>query len=92
MKKLTLQIGSVPETQELRSGEFFLMPENPIPPVIASDLAQNIRQKTWVETYEEDQPVFFEVQPIFGVFTVVAGTTLEMFVIAEDPSLVDANS
>ena len=92
MKKLTLQIGSVPETQELRSGEFFLMPENPIPPVIASDLAQNIRQKTWVETYEEGQPVFFEVQPIFGVFTVVAGTTLEMFVIAEDPSLVDANS
>ena len=91
MKKLTLQIGSVPETQELRSGEFFLMPENPIPPAIVSDLSQNIRQKTWVETYEENQPVFFEIQPIFGVFTVVAGTTLEMFIIAEDPSLVDAD-
>jgi len=92
MKKLTLQIGSVPETQELRSGEFFLMPENPVPPAIVSDLSKNIRQKTWVERYEEDRPVFFEIQPQFEVFSVVAGTILEMFVIAEDPSLVDASN
>jgi len=92
MKKLTVQIGSISETRELRSGDFFLMPENPEPPVIVSDLDRNIRQKTWIREFIEGQPSYFEVQPIFEVYTIVAGTELEMFIIAEDPSLVDANS
>jgi hypothetical protein len=92
MKKLTLQIGSVPETRELRSGDFFLMPENPIPPVIVSDLDKNVRQKTWVKEYIMGEASFFEIQPLFGVYSIIAGTELEMSIIAEDPSLVDASN
>lgn len=92
MKKLTIKVGSIPETQELRSGDFFLMPENPVPPVIVSDLNRNIKQKTWIREYIANEPSYFEIEPIFDVFYVVAGTTIEMFLLAEDPSLVDANN
>ena len=92
MKKITTRLTGVPATQELRSGDFFLMPENPSPPVIASDLDRNVRQKTWIREIINGQTSYLEIEPFFGVYTVVAGTEIEMFIIAEDPSLVDAQS
>jgi hypothetical protein len=92
MKKITTKLTGVAPTQELRSGDFFLMPENPAPPAIVSDLDRNVRQKTWVREIIAGRPSYFEIEPSFGVYSVVAGTEIEMFIIAEDPSLVDAQS
>lgn len=89
MKKITAKLSPPFEDQALRSGDFFLMPEFPVPPAIVSDLEKNIRQKTWVGEYINGEPSYLEIEPIFGRFTVSAGTAIEMFVIAEDPSLVD---
>jgi hypothetical protein len=89
MKKLTIKLTPPLEDQALRSGDFFLMPEAPVPPAIVSDLDKNIRQKTWISEYINGEPSYLEIEPIFGRFTVLAGTAIEMFVIAEDPSLVD---
>lgn len=91
MKKLTVHIGSTTQTQELRSGDFFLMPQNPIPPVIVSNLNKNVRQKTWIGEYVEGQPSYLEVIPAFGIYEVLVGTEIEMFILAEDPSLVSLN-
>ena len=88
-KKLTVRLNTTSEDQALRSGDFFLMPELPFPPAIVSDLDKNVRQKTWIGEYIDNEPSYLEIQPIFNRYTVLAGPAVEMFVIAEDPSLVD---
>ena len=89
MKKITAKLSPPLEDQALRAGDFFLMPEAPVPPAIVSDLDKNVRQKTWIGEYINGEPSYSEIEPIFGRFTVLAGTAIELFVIAEDPSLVD---
>lgn len=82
----TFQVGRPLSDQILRSSDFELLPTPPIPPIIGSNPANNISQKTWLRAVSRGQPKYQKIIPIDGVFKAIEGTEISWNFIASDPS------
>lgn len=89
MKKLTTKLTSYQQDIAVRAGDFFLMPEAPFPPAIASDLPANVTQKTFVKEIVDGVVQYEDLVIRDRTYYVTAGTELEMIIVAQDPSQVD---
>ena len=87
-KQIAVQINNITEDVAIRAGEFFLLPENQVPPVIESDISRNVIQTTWIDGYIDGLPSYKTLEPINGTITVLKGTAVEFSVIVSDPSIV----
>jgi len=91
MKKLTTKLTTYQQDVALRVGNFFLMPEAPFPPAIASDLPNNVTQKTFIKEFVDGTPIYEDMVLRNSTYSITAGTELEMIIVAQDPSLIDLN-
>ncbi len=89
MKKLTTTLTSYQQDVAVRVGDFFLMPEAPFPPAIASDLPGNVTQKTFIKRVVDGVPEYEDLVMRNRVYYITAGTELEMIIVAQDPSQID---
>jgi hypothetical protein len=88
-KQIAVQINNITEDVAIRAGEFFLLPENQVPPVIESDISRNVIQTTWIDGYIDGLPSYKTLEPINGTITVLKGTAVEFSVIVSDPSIIN---
>ena len=74
-----------------RAGDFNLLPDNPSIPIILSQPQKNVSQTTWIENVDPNTGNirYRKLQSVFGVFTVVPGTSVEWLLVAADPSNVN---
>ena len=84
-----IRIGTYGEENAIRAGGFSLMPTNPSPPYIASQLTQNFQQNTWIENVVDYTPKLQQIQIQYDTVSMLLGTEFSIAVLAIDPSNVN---
>lgn len=70
----------------LRVGDFTLLPNNSVLPVVKSQPERNIYQKTWIKSVVNGKTAYQKINPASGVYRMVEGTKIGWSVFAADPS------
>jgi len=84
-----IRIGTYGEENAIRAGGFSLMPTNPSPPYIISQLTQNFQQNTWIENVVDYVPKLQQIEIQYDTVSMLLGTEFSIAVLATDPSNVN---
>lgn len=85
-KKQKIPLINQPEEFIIRSGDFELLPPNQGLPIILVQPSQSFNQTTWIRQFINNEPIYQTINPASGVYTMLAGTSINWKVSAVDPT------